>query len=416
MTAIRSLADVVAWDLCTGCGACYFACPKGAVTLVNIESSGIRPVFKSPGCGECRKCLDICPGYSVDVAAVAPSPATEAEHSFGNALEIWEGYASDPAIRFKASSGGILSALSLYCLEYEGMDFVLHTGTDKEKPWENRTVKSRSRRELLERAGSRYSPASPCEGLKAVEESESPCVFIGKPCDVAAVSALRKENPGLDKKLGLVLSFFCAGTPSTQGTLEVAQSLNVLPSQITSLRYRGNGWPGRFSVQYGSAPAEASLSYEESWGALTKYRPLRCNLCPDGLGRMADISCGDAWHDKGGKENPGLSLVIVRTARGKRILRDAIAAGYVVLWPAEASHVMSAQVNLLQRRRELFGRLAALRIFGIPYPDFKGFSLLHSWLQLPFRVKLRTLLGTARRIVKRRLYVRRPKAGLTAQS
>src|SRR5439155_18276454 len=133
---------------------------------------------------------------------------SETEHEFGTALEIWEGYASDPDLRYRGSSGGILSALALYCLEWENVGFVLHVGMDEEKPWTNKTVLSRSRAEILARTGSRYAPASPCEGLQAVEESDRPCVFIGRPCDAAGVALLRKQRPKLDQKIRLVLTFF----------------------------------------------------------------------------------------------------------------------------------------------------------------------------------------------------------------
>jgi coenzyme F420 hydrogenase subunit beta len=412
VASIKSLKDVVDWDLCTGCGACYYACSEGAVSLINIETLGIRPQFNLPACAECTKCLSICPGYVVDantnVAAESMPPRSEADHAFGPALEIWEGHASDSEIRYSASSGGILTALALYCLEQEKMDFVLHTGVNDEHPMENRTVKSRTRNELLTRTGSRYAPASPCEGLATIEGSHGPCVFIGKPCDVAAVSMLRSVRPALDRKLGLVLTFFCAGTPSTQGTRHLAESLTVLPDQINSVRYRGDGWPGRFTIIYDDERQEKSLSYAESWGKLTHYRSLRCNLCPDGLGRLGDISCGDAWENSTDNGNPGLSLVVVRTTRGRQILHAAIAANYVKLRPVTSDNVFAAQRSLLTRRTEIFGRLISLRLFGIPLPRFSGFSLLRSWLRLPPGRKAKTIVGTAKRVIMRRLYVRRP--------
>jgi coenzyme F420 hydrogenase subunit beta len=411
VASINSLKDVVDWDLCTGCGACYYACSEGAVSLINIDTLGIRPQFNLSACAECTKCLSICPGYIVDANTNMPGesmpPRSEADHAFGTALEIWEGHASDSEIRYSASSGGLLTALALYCLEQEKMDFVLHTGVNDERPLENRTVKSRTRDELLMRTGSRYAPASPCEGLATIEESHGPCVFIGKPCDVAAVSMLRSERPALDRNLGLVLTFFCAGTPSTQGTRHLAESLTVPPDQINSVRYRGDGWPGRFTIIYDDERQEKSLSYAESWGKLTHYRSLRCNLCPDGLGRLGDISCGDAWENSTDNGNPGLSLVVVRTTRGRQILHAAIAANYVTLRPVTSDNVFAAQRSLLTRRTEIFGRLLSLKLFGIPLPQFSGFSLFRSWLRLPPDRKAKTIFGTAKRVIMRRLYIRR---------
>jgi coenzyme F420 hydrogenase subunit beta len=415
----KTLGDVVDWGLCVGCGACAYACKPGGVRMVHIEQEGFRPVFDDPACRECTECVKICPGAQVNAnLEIGALPKRhESDHEFGPTLEIWEGWASDPDIRFKASSGGLLSALSLYCIEQEKFAGVIHAGMDPATPWMNRNHVSSDRGGVMARTGSRYAPSAPCSAIgDVVGTGDKPHVFIGKPCDASAVSELRRRDPAVRESIGLVLTFFCAGTPSTRGTLDLMDGLDAGPDRVREVRYRGEGWPGKFRVITESGEEKKTLSYKESWGKLTGYRPLRCNLCPDGLGRVSDIACGDAWDQYEENGDPGRSLVLVRTELGRRILHAARQAGYVTLKPVQAGNVLKAQVNLLQRRRQLFGRLLAFRLLGAPVPRFEGFSLLRSWLAIGPREQARTILGTMRRIVQRRWYRRRVKSRAAAQA
>ena len=131
--------------MCVGCGACACACRKDRVTLVDVPEDGIRPRLDEKGCDECGKRTEVCPGY----ATVHP-PGIGAEgldagirEGFGPVLEIWEGYAGDEKIRYHGSSGGVTSALALYCMENEGMRGALHTGADPEIPWKTKRFSAR---------------------------------------------------------------------------------------------------------------------------------------------------------------------------------------------------------------------------------------------------------------------------------
>lgn len=123
------------------------------------------------------------------------------------------------------------------------------------------------------------------------------------------------------ESLGWYRSYLCAGTRSTEGTLDLLKSLDVTPQEVEALRYRGGGWLGRFKVLYSNRTNEKSFSYMVSWGRLTRYRLVRCYLWPDGLGRVVDISCGDAWEEFDGGGDIGRSIVVVRTRKGQEILR-----------------------------------------------------------------------------------------------
>lgn len=376
--------------------------------MVQIDAVGKRPEFpKGAEADAAFHDLSYCPGAVVDARRIeSGKPQTAAEGEIGSVLEVWEGYATDQEIRFRGSSGGVLTALALFSLERNHCDKVVHTGRNPDKPWMNSTVTSRDRQELLGRTGSRYAPSSPCEALGQIEQAEGPCVFVGKPCDAAAASVLRDSRDALGRKLDVILSFFCAGTPAAYGAENLIRKIGGAPKKVEAVDYRGEGWPGMFRVtERGGAVRE--LTYEQSWAHLTSYRPLRCNLCPDGLARLADIACGDAWHRYQDDGDPGRSLILVRTEKGRRLLAAAHAAGYVHLERSNAQAVLEAQSGLVRRRKELFGRLVALRILRIPVTRFPGFDLRSAWMQQSIRVKMKTLAGTLRRALQRGWWMRK---------
>ncbi len=417
MRNLKCLSDVVDWELCIGCGACVYACDKDAVSLWEILDRGILPRFNRAICDSCGDCLDFCPGAGLRFAPESPAtrPDAPGADEIGRPLEVWEGHAANPEIRRAGSSGGALTALALYSLECGEASQVVHSAMDESRPWLNQTVRSHSREELAGRTGSRYAPSSPCEGLGEVERSQGGSLFIGKPCDAAAAQALRRKRPELDENLSAVLAFFCAGTPSTQATLDLLDELGVKKENLASLRYRGNGWPGRFAPIEKDGSCPGSLTYGESWAKLNRHRGLRCHLCPDGLGRLSDITCGDAWHRYDGGEDgyqesvngdAGRSLILVNTERGRALFHRALEAGCIKAAQVTTAEVIAAQ-GLVSRRRQLFGRLLALTLLLRPVPRYVGFNLFAGWSLLSLKERLRTVVGTLRRGLQRGWYRRR---------
>ncbi len=430
---VRTAVDVAQWRLCIGCGACTYACPEKKLSLVDVLAEGLRPVLdasKSSACGSCTDCVTVCPG--VGIAHVPPALTTapvaasatadpvrtdagfinELTQSWGPVLEVWEGHAADAELRLGGSSGGLSSALALYCIERLGMHGLLHVAADTETRTTNRTAFSHRRADILAATGSKYAPASPCDQLQLIEDAGGPCVFIGKPCDVQGLRKAQAMRPQLDANVGLAIGIFCAGTPSTQGTIDLLRLHGVDPAAVAELRYRGRGWPGTFAVRMKDGGQWRDLAtYAEAWGFLQKYRPYRCHLCPDGTSEFADIACGDPWYRDIEAGEAGLSLVVVRTARGRDIVRGAIAAGYVALMPVNPTVLQRSQKELQYKRGAIWGRLLTMKALGVAAPRFQGFSLFQNWLRIPRQQQLRSLIGTARRIVMRgyRLPLRQPK-------
>jgi Coenzyme F420-reducing hydrogenase, beta subunit len=146
------------------------------------------------------------------------------------------------------------------------------------------------------------------------------------------------------------------------------------------------------------------MTYAESWGFVQAYRQFSTHLCPDGSGEDADISCGDPWYREVKAGEPGSSLVVVRTERGRQLLRAAIEAGYLTLTPAEPWKLLNSQKNLMAKRGSVGGRIAILKMLGLPAPRLRGFSLFKNWRRLTIGGKMRSTLGTVRRVLKRRYF------------
>jgi len=293
----------------------------------------------------------------------------------------------------------------MYAIERENMSGVVHVGHDDVVRYRNKTAFSTTRAELLAATGSRYAPGSPCDGLRSIEDGAAPAAFIGKPCDVAGLRKLQALRPQLDRNVGVAIGIFCAGTPSTQGTLDLLRKYGVDPDDVEEVRYRGRGWPGRFSIRRQGSEEWCDLAtYEDAWSFLQSYRPYRCHLCPDGTAEFADISCGDPWYRPIEEGELGSSLVLARTDRGLEMVEGAIDAGYVNLEVVPPRTLELSQRELQLKRGAIWGRVMTFKALGIPAPRLGGFSLFANWLRIPLIQKLRSVVGTVRRVYRRRLF------------
>lgn len=407
---ILNIQDVCERQLCTGCGACA-AMEPSRFRMSDDVSLGRRPFLVDSPAEETGEAMACCPGAVLEHDFDASSKEFNKDllDGWGPILEVWEGYASDEEIRFRGSSGGAATAIALYCIESGGMDKAVHTGTRADVPYLNTTVQSRTREELLAQTGSRYAPSSPCDQLHEVEMGSETCVFIGKPCDTAAVKKASQNRPKLNDRIGCTIAFFCAGVPSTRGTLELMKKVGVEdPSTVSSVRYRGNGWPGMWTVKFNDGTEKTQeLTYQESWGFLQGFRQWRCYICPDHTGEFADIAVGDPWYREIEPGEPGTSLIVVRTERGRKILHEAVESGYVTVLRQDPSLLPPSQPNILNTRAELWMRLKVLRLFGAGVPRYSGFQMYRFWKsRLNLERKVKSFTSTVKRVFRKKLRTR----------
>ncbi len=402
MSSFRSISEVASYHGCTGCGACSYG--ESGIVMQDDYLNGLRPSGSST---ELHGVVN-CPGAELDRSTlIATDSEAEMDPMWGPVLSVFEGFASNLEVRAAGSSGGMITALSQFALDSGAVDGVLHTVGQNNDPSLTTPKLSRTREEVLGGAGSRYAVSSPLSGLDEALRNSQSILFVGKPCDAAGLHQLSQTNTSVREGVGLSLSFFCAGTPSTKGNKQyIEKQLGGSPEKLHSLKYRGKGWPGLWEANgtVNGKEASASATYAESWGTLQASRQWRCYICPDHSGEYADIALGDAWYKKPDGVNPGSSLIVVRTERGKRFIDAAVSAGVVTLVREDRSLIDQCQAYLIESRGELWGRLLAMNVTLLRSPRFKGYPMFRYWIRLNNKRKIGSVFGTLKRIVKKKLY------------
>jgi coenzyme F420 hydrogenase subunit beta len=389
----RAVADVVRNGNCSGCGMCTLL--DSGLEMQLDEHGFNRPVrtaASTAGPNAASRFDVACPGRLV--RAQAP-PGSVRHPTMGPVIAAWRAWATDADVRYTGSSGGVITALVAWLTESGESAFAIGAAAAPADPRRTVSVRITSREEALAAAGSRYAPASNCSAAGSTDASGA---FVGKPCEVSALRALTSPR----ETAPLLISFFCAGTPSQHATTALTERLGVGRTEpVEALWYRGHGWPGRFTVvpQRGKS---VDASYEESWGRhLGPAVQWRCKICPDGVGESADITAADLWNaDSRGypvfTEAAGTSALIARTTRGYDTIIRAITAGVIEARPIDVAELAAVQPLQRDRRQTLLGRLAGTRAAGGKVPRYAGFGLTRLALAR-FREVLRVARGAYRR-------------------
>lgn len=391
-----SIDDVVQANLCHGCGACA----ASADVEMSLNALGFaRPanVDLAPGASDANF-ETICSGYRIEQDAAG----RHYDDAWGPMISLWTGHSTDDEIRFRGSSGGVISAIAIELLETKVVDFVVHTRADPDNPLGNVTTPSYTRAEVLAGAGSRYAPSSPLADLQSYLGSGKRFAFIGKPCDIASLRLMAKTDPRIDAQIPLMLSFFCAGIPSRFGARAVIEKLGVKEEDLQRFEFRGRGWPGLTRATRADG-SEETMDYNSSWGnILSRHVQFRCKICPDGTGEFADIVCADAWYGKDGypdfAERDGRSLVMARTPAGAEFLARFEVRKAIVLEPLEPKEIELMQPYQRDRKRAVLARLFAMRLRGALQPVYRNLRLRELTLRCSPIWLARNMLGTFRRL------------------
>lgn len=393
---MKKIQDIVDSDLCLGCGLCEAIATKEKCEMkLDLNTGFYKPVFKNKLTRrESKSILRSCPGISIN--------GTGEKSIWGRVEKIYEAWSTDKEIREKSSSGGVITALAVHLIETGQVDGVLHIGVNADSFMFNSLKVSTHRGEIVNNCASRYAPALVFDDIVNIFNSNNNnYVFIGKPCDVSAMKNFLNEFPKYKNKIKYFFAIFCAGMPSYKGTEKLLESAKV-NEEPESLKYRGDGWPGYFKVTYKQAPP-FKVSYNDSWGkVLGKHLPLRCKICPDGIGLFADIAVGDSWATKDGypdfQEQEGRSFVIARNQNGLDLLNDAIRNKKINSNDFKEDTLKFIQKYQYERRMYFGFRIIPIQLLKGFMLKYRNLNILGLMLLGNFKIGLKNAYGTFKRV------------------
>ncbi len=375
---LLSIETIIEAGLCIGCGLCRSIAPDAIGMEMRPDGAEV-PVARRPLTDrELGLINETCPGVRVDGRRPeTESPAARWDTIWGPAIAMARGYAGDPEVRFRCSAGGGTSALGIHLLEAGEVDFILHVRASRRQPMRSEARVSRTRADVLESAGSRYGPAAPLVDLIQQLDRGRPFAVIGKPCDISAIQNLSRVDPRVDELVRYRIAIVCGGASSFRLSLDLIERFGVSEPEVSLLRYRGYGNPGRTRVETGDGRAY-EVTYNDLWADEDKWRIFfRCKICGDALGESADIAISDVWPGGGPTgEDAGFNGFIARTERGAGLLRRAVEAGALTLvGDMDFRNFDVVQPHQVRKKQAITARLAALREAGFPAPDYRDLRL-----------------------------------------
>ncbi len=372
MSVAQSVHEVVTSGLCIGCGLCEALAPK-RWQMRYTDEGRLRPALIGPSLGDESDAgiLKACPGR---IARPNDEPTPHLDSIWGGYQCMTQAWAGAENIRFRAATGGVLTALGVHLLNSGQASFILHCAADPIRPMRTFWCLSETAQQVVERAGSRYGPSDTLAGLERALARNEPFAIIAKPCDAGAVRERAKEDPRLARNLVALLVMVCGGASDLGKSEAALAEFGYAEEDLRLFRYRSNGNPGPTRVETKDGRAR-ELSYQDMWADESGWRiQTRCKVCPDPLGEAADLAAADIWPGGVPEGNDeGFNGVICRTAQGSALFGAACAVGGLVQGPRIAPREFDDyQPHQVRKKHNLAARLRGMQDAGRPLL-FRGF-------------------------------------------
>ena len=323
---------------CTGCGICAAVCAKGCISMKVGYLGHLFPTIDKKACVGCHLCERTCP-------ALHPLPLRPIRAAYASWSKDMDEYRT-------STSGGIAAELSKHFIQIGGVVYGCAMLPDVEV----QHIRVERIGDLEKLKSSKYVQSSILQIIPSLKKDISAglnVLFIGTPCQVAAVKALYKEQP---ESLYLV-DLICHGVPSL-ALLKTYVRKSISGRECSRVSFREGS---HYSFQIWdkdellfSMPLRAS--HYRGWylDAFMDGYTFRdsCYDCPYACSnRVGDMTIGDFWglgrHSSAEEipEHPyGCSVVLPITDKGVRLLEDV--RSFVELYPRDKMEAIEGNTQL----------------------------------------------------------------------
>lgn len=316
-------------------------------------------------CIACGLCVRACGG-----AQLAPGLLPDNIDPFkGEVLAAYCGYASDPEIRLRGQSGGVVTALLSFMLESGRIDQALVNRMPDDGTLRPQPFWAHNKKELLSSQGSKYCPVALNTAIpRNIGKDGKRSAIVGLPCHLHSLRNVQQFNAHWKDGVECTIGLFCDRTLAYSAIDFLIGKGGTTKNDVATFRFRDKtqgGWPGSILIRCKDG-TEVRVLTQERQRVKDYFTPPRCRLCFDKMNVLSDIAVGDAWGVKEGKE--GFSVLIARTASGLKALGEAQEAGYLSLTEIDSELIFNGQ-DVETRRKNWCTFSKICTGFGSKKPD-----------------------------------------------
>lgn len=298
---------------CTGCMACYNACPFNAIEIIQNKKGFYEPRIIEEKCKKCKICVMTCPqNHEIE------------KQKYKSVYAAWT---KDKTIRKNSTSGGIFTEIAKKVLEEKGVIIgvifdqnfkVVHGVIEKEED----LVKTRGSKYVQSYVGNVFKLAK-----KYLEEGRL-VLFSGVACQIAGLKKfLNKEYSNL-----LTIDVLCHGVPSPKIFEEYKEKQAKNEIKNISFRYKKPNWTVfSMKIDYKNKKSYVKNTYKDKYLRAFLEDYITNETCSDckytGEERVGDITLADFWGYisetfKMRNTEKGISLVLINTEKGKKYFEN----------------------------------------------------------------------------------------------
>lgn len=372
-------SDVVAHDLCVGCGLCAGVCPKNTLEMRFNEFGEYLACDVEGNCSDnCDICLRVCP-FSDQVEnedtlaekIFADIPRIKRRTETGYYLSSLVGYSNLSGHRVNGASGGLATWTLETLLKEDLVDSVVCVSPTEEPDRLFQFVICNTPNEVRGCSKSCYYPVETSEIIEHILAYEGRYAVIGLPCFIKAFRLAMQVHTKLRQRVKYLLGLVCGHNKSKFFAEYICslgggdpRYLKEVTFRIKDCRRPASDYGLRFVCgnSHQTNKHEGTVFWTEGMDRVwcdRYFTPNACNYCDDLFSELADISFMDAWLPEYIKNPAGTNLVIIRNPKFEALFQQASKAGKIQADTIDIESVIrSQQWGLLAKRNGLAKRLA----------------------------------------------------------